>query len=119
MKKSNTTPKKRFRTIGDRICLPMIMLQHKTKFVVLKDEEGNIIDEREVVVSGKEKIVDLWLNKTDIGAVQSYINSRNQISPVRCWVESNVSNVKYLIAASPEDVLNNEKRNFAGYGTTV
>lgn len=120
MKKSTTIPKViKFKKIGGRICLPMIMVNQKTKKIPVLDENGKRIGYDTKVVNGHEKTVDLWINKADIGPISSYITTRNQISKFRCWL-FDIQQRQYLIASSPENILINiESQTTSGYGNKI
>jgi len=116
MKKSNTNRSKFFSTIGERVCLPLITQLTKRKIVNVTNESNEIVSSQEIEVSDKEKIIELWISKKDIGIIHSYINNKKEISPVRCYITDNKFNEKYLIACSPLQILNIEKKIKTGYG---
>lgn len=80
------------------------------------NESNEIVGSKEVEIYSREKIIELWISKKDIGLVHSYINKKKEISPVRCYITENRFNEKYLIACSPIQILNLEKNNKTGYG---
>jgi hypothetical protein len=121
MKKSTTTLKTiKFKRIGGRICLPMIMVNQKTKRIPVLDETGKKVGYESKIVNGREKTVELWIAKSDIGPLTSYITTRNQISKFRCWLFDTHGQRQYLIASSPENILINiESQTTSGYGNKI
>ena len=119
MKKSNIKQNNYFTSVGNRVCLPLILTLKKVKNVNIYDDDDNIVGQTQFVKSSKEKIVELWIPKVNINCVQSYINSRNEISPVRCYITDAVSNESYLIASSPKSIINLNNYSSSGYGSKV
>lgn len=117
MKKSTTKRNKYFTAVGTRVCLPLIVTLNDIRNINVYDENNNIVSQTQTVKKIKEKIVELWIPKANISSVQSYINSKNEISPVRCYITDALSNTNYLIASSPESIINLDLRKNMGYGS--
>ena len=117
MKKSTTKRSKYFTIVGNRVCLPLILTLKHIKNTNMYDENNNLIGQTQTVKKTKEKIVQFWIPRANINCVQSYINSRNEISPVRCYITDSITNDSYLIASSPESIINLDLRKNSGYGS--
>lgn len=64
----------------------------------------------------KEIKVKRWCRKENIPVVQEYINSRNQVSKVRCMIYDRSTNTFHLLDHSPEQVIEAiERKNKIGF----
>ena len=119
MKKSNITRIKKFRTDDGLIELPIISTISKTKNIIIKDVEGNIIGEDSVDVFVKEIRLKVWVHVYNITGFSEHVNSRNKISKTRCYIYTSNPERTYLLDSDIESIRRARKQKATGYGSKI